>query len=254
MKVTECVEVWKEERDDWAFDHFSIILMDGTKVFKAQSRRAFAVHQDINIGELNCPPIRIPTEDIWPPLKDDLTLVPQPIPDGAFQKTRSLATYDPQTSLVKPCELLIHEAQIYEILRKHPHKNIASYLGCISEGGLLKGLCLVRYEESLSDRLRHLDRPLNVSECLKGVKDGLDHLHSLGLNHNDVNPANIMLDKLDGPVIIDFDSCDLEGGTPFGTGTPGWIDGAMITKSEQKNDDFGLMQLRNTLLGSCSSG
>lgn len=254
MKVTECLQAWKEEGDDWNFDHFSIILMNGTEVFKAKSRRAFAVHQDINLAELHCPLFRIPSEDIWPPLTDDLTVVPQMILDGAFRKTPSLAFYDPQTSSLRPCDLLIHEAKICEILRKHPHKNIASYLGCITEGGLMKGLCFVRYEESLSDRLKHLNRPLNVSECLKGIKDGLDHLHSLGLNHNDVNPANIMLDKQDVPVIIDFDSCEYEGGTPLGTGTPGWTDGAMITRSEQKNDDFGLMQLHNTLLGSCSSG
>lgn len=248
------MEAWKENQDDWIFDHFSIILKNDTEVFKAQSGRALALNQDINIAELDCPLSRIPAEDIWPSLTDDLTIAPQSITqdDRAFQKMRSLATYDPQTSIAKPCDLLLHEAQICEILRKNPHENIASYLGCISEGGLIKGLCFVRYEESLLDRLQdlnnHRPRPfLNVSQLLEGIKNGLDHLHSLGLNHNDVNPANIMLDQQDVPVIIDFDSCECEGGTPLGTGTPGWIDGPMITRSERKNDDFGLMQLRNTL-------
>ncbi len=248
MKVIDCLEVWKEDGDDCNFDHFSIVLMKGTRVFKAQSQSAFAVHQDIDIAELRCPLLRILTEDLWPLLKDDLTLAPCPVPDEAFQKEPTLVSYNPQTSIVKPRELLLHEAQICEILREHPHKNIASYLGCISDGGLIKGLCFVRYEETLSDRLRDLNRPINLSECLKGVKDGLDHLHSLGLNHNDINPRNIMLNKQDVPVIIDFDSCQWEGDTPLGTGTPGWTDGPKITRSERRNDDFGLMQLRNTLL------
>lgn len=118
-----------------------------------------------------------------------------------------MVSYNPQTSIVKPRELLLHKAQIYEILREHLHKKIASYLGYISDGGLIKGLCFIRYEETLSDRLRDLNRPINLSECLKGVKDGLDYLYSLGLNYNDINPRNIMLNKQDLPVIIDFNSC-----------------------------------------------
>ena len=52
-------------------------------------------------------------------------------------------------------------------------------------------------------------------------QNGLDHLHNLGLNHNDINPANIMLDKEDVPIIIDFNSCQREGDLSFGIGTPG---------------------------------
>lgn len=247
MKVIDCLEAWKEDGDEWNFDHFSIILVKGTETFKAQSQSAFAAHQDIDVAELRCPLLRIPTEDLWPVLKDDLTLAPYPVPDKVFPKEPKLVSYNPQTSRVKPRELLLHEAQICEILREHPHRNIASYLGCISEGGLIKGLCFVRYEETLSDRLRDLKRPLNLSECLKGVRDGLNHLHSLGPNHNDINPCNIMLNKQDVPVIIDFDSCEWEGGIPLRTGTPGWTDGAKITRSERKNDKFGLTQLRKTL-------
>ncbi|KAL9102156.1 MAG: hypothetical protein Q9163_002656 [Psora crenata] len=204
--------------------------------------------QDIDISELCCPPVRIPSEDVWPALKDDMTLAPYPVPDGAFQKERVLYNYNPQTSRVKPCELLLHEAQICEILKRHPHKNIASYLGCVTDGGLIKRLCFLRYEETLSDRLRDPDRPLNLAECLKGVEDGLNHLHSLGLNHNDINPRNIMLTKQDVSVIIDFDSCQWDGGIPLGTGTPGWTEGANITVSERRNDDFALKQLQTTLL------
>ena len=248
MKVTECLETWKEDADDFSFDHFAIILTDGTELFKAQYSKELAIHHDIDITELDCPLYRISTKDIWPPLKNDLTLAPQPVSDEFYQGTRVLADYNPQTSSVKPCDLLLHEAQICEILRQNPHKNIVSYLGVTCDEGLIKSLCFVKYEETLADRLNDPNRPLNVPKCLNGVKDGLDHLHSLGLKHNDLNYRNIMLDKQDVPVIIDFDSCECEGNIPLCMGTPGWTDGAYITRSERKNDDFGWNKLRHTLL------
>ncbi|KAI4235540.1 MAG: hypothetical protein LQ349_003085 [Xanthoria aureola] len=256
MKVTECIEAWKEEpegSDDWRFDHFSIILVNDADFFKARSPKALAVNQNIDIAELDYPLIRIPTEHIWPPLENNLTLVPLTLSDGTYHKMRSLIDYESQPNSIKPRDLILHEARICEILRNNPHKNVASYLGCISADGLLKGLCFVRYSENLSDRLNHPDRPLNVSGCLEGIKDGLDHLHSLGLNHNDINPMNIMLDEYDVPIIIDFDSCGREGDIPLCNGTPGWTEGNMITKSERRNDDFALEQLRILLLSHSKS-
>ena len=247
MKVIECVEAYREDGDDLEFDHFSMILEKGAKTFRAQSQRGYVLHQDIDIRELDCPLIPIPTEDLWPPFTTDLISAPHPLPDNAFAKRPTLFSYHPETSKFKPRELLLHEAQICELLREHPHKNIASYLGCINEGGFVTGLCFIKYEETLSDRLRDSSRPLNLGSCLMGIKEGLDHLHSLGLNHNDINPRNIMLDKQDVPIIIDFDSCQWEGGLLFSTGTPGWTDGTMCTSSARKNDDFGWKQLSEHL-------
>ena len=42
---------------------------------------------------------------------------------------------------------------------------------------------------------------------LEDILKGIRHLHSLGLVHNDINPANIMLDNNGTAVLIDFDSC-----------------------------------------------
>ena len=191
--------------------------------------------------------ILIPKEDIWPPFTENLTLAPHPLPNNTFLKKRSLIGFDLKTG-PKPREVLLHEAHICEILRRDPHPNIASYLGCVRNEGLVTGLCFVRYKEILLDRLRDSNRPLNVRSYFKGVENGLDHLHDLGLNHNDINPANIMLDKEDVPIIIDFDSCQREGELSFGIGTPGWTDGSLTGISERKNDDFGLKQLYQKFL------
>ena len=83
---------------------------------------------------------------------------------------------------------------------------------------------------------------------MEGIDCCLDHLHDLGLVHNDLNPAYIMLDKEDVPIIIDFDFCQREGDLSFGIGTPGWTNGSMTGIPERKNDDFGLMQLYKNFL------
>ena len=57
-----------------------------------------------------------------------------------------------------------------------------------------------------------------------------------------------MLNKEDVPIIIDFDSCQREGGLSFRIGTPGWTDDSITGISERKNDDFGLKQLYQKLL------
>lgn len=247
MKIMECLQAFREDGDDWTFDHHSVVLSQGTEMFKAQSQIEFTIHQDIDAEQLDCPLIPIPKEDIWPPFTDDLTLAPRPLPKDTFVKKPSLVGYCSEAGH-KPREMLAHEAQMCEILRRHPHRNIASYLSCICDEGLVTGLCFVRYNETLLSRLRDSNRPLNLRSCLKSVENGLDHLHNLGLNHNDINPANIMLDSEDVPIIIDFDSCQREGGLSFGIGTPGWTKGSMTGMSERSNDDFGLMQLYKTFL------
>lgn len=247
MKIIQCLEAYREDGDDWTFDHYSILLSQGTQVFKAQSQLEFPIHVELDAEQLDCALTPIPKEDLWPPFTGNLTLAPHPLPNDTFLKKPSLIGLGSETSY-NSREILLHEAHICEILRRHPHPNIASYLDCVYDEGLITNLYFARYEETLSDRLWDSNRPLNLRSCLEGVKNGLDHLHELGLNHNDINPANIMLDKEDVPIIIDFDSCQREGDLSFGTGTPGWTDGSITGMSERKNDDFGLMQLYRTFL------
>lgn len=46
---------------------------------------------------------------------------------------------------------------------------------------------------------------------MQGVRDGVAHLHSLGLVHGDLNLASVMVEG-GGPVaVINFDSCRREG-------------------------------------------
>ncbi|KFH43505.1 hypothetical protein ACRE_057380 [Hapsidospora chrysogenum ATCC 11550] len=116
---------------------------------------------------------------------------------------------------------VLQEAAVCELLKQHPHPNIASYLGCQVSDGRITGLCFAGYPHTLMQEVnpqnhmkrkarsefrdRNTDRK-DYRIALAGVERGLKHLHSLGLVHNDINPRKIMLNADDG-VITGFGSC-----------------------------------------------
>ena len=89
MKGIECLQAYREDGDDLTFDHDSIVLSQGTEVFKAQSQLQFTAPLDIDAEQLDCPLIPIPTEDLWPPFTVHLTLAPHPLPNDTFLKKPS---------------------------------------------------------------------------------------------------------------------------------------------------------------------
>lgn len=48
MKIIQCLQAYREDGDDWTFDHYSIVLSHGTEVFKAQSHLEFTILQDVD--------------------------------------------------------------------------------------------------------------------------------------------------------------------------------------------------------------
>ena len=88
----------------------------------------------------------------------------------------------------------------------------------------------------LQYRFRDDFRELDVLACMRSLRAKIEHLHSLGYAHNDLNPINVAMDKDDQPVILDFGSCGKFGETLLSGGTPGWID-----------DDFSTSAVRQDL-------
>jgi len=75
-------------------------------------------------------------------------------------------------------------------------------------GDYFTALCLKKYKRSLQNAVWDKDRTLDPRAILDGISKGSKLLHdTLGLVHNDINPANIMLDDHGSAVIIDFDFC-----------------------------------------------
>ena len=204
--------------------------------------------------------IPIPLSAYCPEFPSEFTLAPEPLPVNSYLKRAPLISYDrirdgPQPDWIAKSVLM--EAEICEILKKYPHPNIATYLGCQVSDGRITGLCFAKYQytlmqevnpENLTKRQSRRSRQSikNYSDMIAGIDSGLRHLHSLGLVHNDINPRNIMFNG-DKAVIIDFDSCRRIGEDLENVGrTYEWYDEA--TKlSAIENDLSALEEIRRWL-------
>ncbi|KAH8693323.1 kinase-like domain-containing protein [Phaeosphaeriaceae sp. PMI808] len=124
--------------------------------------------------------------------------------------------------------ILLEEAEILEFLNQHRHPNIIRYYGCTVKHGYITGLALEKYDVMLQNR-----RNVDVAVCMDGIRAGVEHLHSLGLAHNDLNPTNIALDAKDNPIILDFGSCKKFGEELISAGTPSWVDEDYTTSAQQ---------------------
>ncbi|KAL4926589.1 putative Rho-associated protein kinase [Aspergillus undulatus] len=200
---------------------------------------------------------QIPTEDRGPETSTAWSAV--------YVKTPSLLAYI-NGNLEKQ---IAREVETCEILRKHPHPNIATYYGYNETHGRVSGLCFKRYTSTLLEtanpqRLgkvaflssaRELVRE-NMISGLEGILAAIKHLHSLGLVHNDINPANIMADRDGTLILIDFDSCRYIGESLRNTETKRthhWHDPS-VDISLEKNDLDAFQDLQIWLAGSADEG
>ncbi|KAF4959411.1 hypothetical protein FSARC_10736 [Fusarium sarcochroum] len=271
MEICEHAESWKEQGDDFVFDHIKIITKSftGDYFYAKFSKRVhpdaidtlefdgleFDADKDIcsqfasfianalKLDKLDLVPI--PIDVIWPRYADFLTIASEPTSRDCYVKRASLLNYETDQSFNLYHMLVMEEAQVCETLLKNPHPNIARYRGCEVLDGRIRGLCFDKYAMTLRERLE-TGNSLDKQLCLQGIKDGIHHLHSLGLTHNDMNPRNVMVDASDNPVIIDFDSCKHEGEELVKCGTPDWCLEDM-QYAARENDFFGLSKLEELL-------
>ncbi|RSM10046.1 hypothetical protein CEP52_003762 [Fusarium oligoseptatum] len=158
-----------------------------------------------------------------------------------------------------------HEIQVWEMIKQHPHPALAVYHGCVESEGRASGLVFARYEETLSQRVnpgrlckrnfiasgRPLVQPW-MRRWLESIESALLHLHSLGLVHNDITPANIMLSNKNEAIIIDCDStCQIGESLVDKKRTYGWAD-RDVTHAAPSNDLKSLGELETWLFGSAN--
>ena len=121
----------------------------------------------------------------------------------------------------------LHEVLEIKLLRRIKHANVVSY---ITHGTFDSDMGECQYlvtnyftGEVLADRIQRQGsyREEEALEVFKGILGGLDNLHKMGICHNDITPANIMLSESNGntPEIIDMghasEACS--GTVPFDT-------------------------------------
>ncbi|CAG7959108.1 unnamed protein product [Penicillium olsonii] len=190
----------------------------------------------------------IPREHICPQFNRNLTRAPE-----VYIKKPVLGAYLPwfKTTIA---DFVLHEAEIYETLREHPHPALGRSLGCIvGEDGRITGLALVKYEKTLFERAFRMASFGEEEEarCIEAVEAGLQHLHSLGLAHNDLSPLNVMFTDEGKAVLIDFDACHPIGTKLIKGGSVGeWEGGlpvAVYETSSTECDHAAVQHMKNWL-------
>jgi len=247
MEICEQNQLFAEEDGDLVFSHTKIILREGDQYYYTSTSRRYPDDCKADLHGLVIVPIQ--ASHIWPPFQAQLGQAPEPLPQDCYVKQPSLMYYsDTSTSTsIGFGNLLLHEAEVCEILRASPHPNIAQYLGCIVKNDRITSLCFVKYGMNLRDRVISDSRPFDTDLILQGIRKGIRHLHSLGLIHCDLNPMNIVMDG-DTPVIIDFDSCHRKGERlGLKGGTWGWTD-ENFEFAMPENDEYGWSKIRDFLI------
>jgi serine/threonine protein kinase len=238
--------------------HLNTVLYRlGEAFYVGSSRVRYRSKEEVNFEDI-FDSVLIPEDHLSCPFPEHFTRAPDPLPSNCYVKRPFPLLYN----LAAPNALgdsLLEEATIYENLVHHPHPNIAKYYGCQVKNNRVTGLCFVKYHESLMKRVnpghngkRWFDatkRPLkDMKLCLDGIGKGLEHLHSLGLVHNDLNPSNIMFPSEDDdtPIIIDFGSCKSIGDSIDVGRTEEWYD-EKVTTSLPSNDTDALNEITEWL-------
>jgi serine/threonine protein kinase len=191
---------------------------------------------------------RLPDDDVYPELPTSaVTTFWGPIDERLFLKRPKLNIVFIGTGLLP--KLMLQEVETLELLLRTPHPNIIRYHGCLTKRGRIVGLVFDRHEMTIQQRLdSEMMRHIDVDSFMAQVESALEHLHMLGLAHNDLNPMNIMIDdRNETPYLIDFGSCRPFGCKLITAGTPGWIDEEYST-SARVNDETALKKLRTWLI------
>ena len=187
------------------------MIIHGRVEARAMKANMVSYHDLIDI-------IKIPSEAYQPLYQDNFTLATNV--SECYIKRPRLISYDyyHKTNSNRIADIVLEEMKIYEILQHYSHPNIAQYFGCLTAEDRIVGICLAQYPTTLMTKVnpehrmkrqavRYRLNPDVRERYVNKLRNALQHLHSLGLVHNDINPSNIMLDDQDEPVIIDFDSC-----------------------------------------------
>ncbi|KAL1849088.1 hypothetical protein Plec18170_007747 [Paecilomyces lecythidis] len=147
-------------------------------------------------------------------------------------------------------EMLLAEAQVMEMFCHHPHPNIIRYYGCWVVRGYVTGLVMDKHAQNLEAYVKDGVGPLDKPSFMNALESSLRHVHALGWAHNDLTPANILVNGNRMPVLIDFGGCQPIGSRlKYIRGTKGWIDGKIedYTTSDEQHDLSALDKISSWL-------
>ncbi|KAJ5935162.1 hypothetical protein N7466_004709 [Penicillium verhagenii] len=246
-------EAFDPEVNTFLYTSFSKVEEDDSVFFgQILKRKRF-----INPQEYTTALRRIPDEEIYPKFTPygDIHAVydgKDPLPSNVYLKRPRLFVYDDykeQDAVDIIPALLLEEAHILETLSKNPHPGIIKYYGCRTQRGFITALALERHPSDLKRYIKDKKSPLDQEKFMVALESAINHLHSLGFAHNDINPANVLLDHAQMPVLVDFNSCKPIGEKlTYSRGTLSWTDEEdEWDTSETRHDFFGMEKIREWL-------
>ncbi|KAK7414841.1 hypothetical protein QQX98_006356 [Neonectria punicea] len=233
-----------EGRYESNFRHRVIIFQKGKEYFHTTTKNRDILAQNLHLGALNL--VRIPPEDVYPKFKQGLTEVPDSLPNTYIREPYLTSWTPEEQGQALIADLLLEQAEVYEILKNHPHPNIRQYYGCVVEDDRIIGLRLAKSGTSLRKVLPNASLA-EKKMYYEGIEKGIHHLHQLGLVHNDLKPWKILV-KGNTPIIAGFGRCKREG-EEMGRGyeaSPWIVDGLKVACKE--NDLRCLEALENYIL------
>ncbi|TVY68987.1 hypothetical protein LSUE1_G007367 [Lachnellula suecica] len=233
MEIIKTAEAFKKVDDAYKFSYLKLIVRKNGRLYAAKSPR-----REPNLSELfDIAPLE--TEDRGPKVKSTWTLLDSP--HDCYVKTPDLWAYtSPNLE-----QQILREVEACELLKSHPHPNIAVYRGCRSTNGRVSGLYfqLAAYPLTMPQKRVWAESWLVFITFIRSISSTM-------IIHNDITPSNIMLEEDCTPVIIDFGSCRMVGASLQGAQrTHGWHDPQVQTALE-KNDLDAFTELETWLIGS----
>jgi serine/threonine protein kinase len=208
---------------------------------------------DLTVQDLNRLLQRVPDERIYPPKTTAISVVPEENRSKLYIKRPKLLCLDNEEETKLLPQMLLEEAEVLQFLEKNPHPNIIRFHGCTVNRGRFTGLALERHSVILQYRHEDVPHPLDIGACMHGIRAGVQHLHSLGFAHNDLNPTNIGIDGDDNPILLDFGSCRRFGKALLSGGTYGWID-EDYSSSAQCHDEVAIKKIEAWLRSKDTGG
>jgi serine/threonine protein kinase len=245
-------EAFDKDHKDFLYTTFAVIDEDDSAYFG----RLDIPKLQMTFEQCTSALVRIPDEDLFPELSsanECFTIAPDSIRESEtiYIKRPRLTMYEIYKEndilFIIPA-LILEEAHALQIISQHPHPGLVKFHGCCVRRGRITGLILDKYENDLNHYLKDVG-PVDNSAFMAALESAVQHLHSIGLAHNDINPANILVNSHGLPVLIDFGSCR-EIGEKLTTsrGTPGWVDDRDdYDTSEMRHDIFAIEKIREWL-------
>lgn len=131
----------------------------------------------------------VPSENVHPLLPEGLTVAPPFDIANHYLKAPQFTYEDSKPGRTFVADCLLSEARILEQLKQHPHPSIVIYYGAVTKGDRITHLCLKRCYCNLSEYNQIGLSKAERGRLLAEIRDGIEHLHSLGLAHNDIGPG-----------------------------------------------------------------